>query len=180
MMKKLYPDSIDYLPPNAPKPLGASIQINAFVDSDLAGEQTTRRSQTGILIYCNMAPIIWFSKRQNTVEASTFGAEFVALRTLIEMLIGLRYKLRMFGIPIDGPCNIFCDNEAVTKSSMNPDTTLKKKHISIAFHQAREAVAAGIALIFYETSRTNHADLFTKVMNHIDKNVSWVISVGNL
>ena len=45
----------------------------------------------------------------------------------------------------------------------------KSKHISIAFHQAREAVAAGIALIFYETSRTNHADLFTKVMNHIDK-----------
>ena len=57
----------------------------------------------------------------------------------------------------------------VTKSSMNPDTTLKKKHISIAFHQARETVAAGIALIFYETSSTNHANPFTKVMNHDDK-----------
>ena len=168
-MKTLYPDAIDYIPPNMPTPLGKSIQINAFVDSDLAGEQTTRRSQTGILIYCNMAPIIWFSKRQNTVEASTFGAEFVAMRTLIEMVIGLRYKLRMFGIPIDGPCNIFCDNQAVTKSSMNPDATIKKKHISIAFHQAREAIAAGIALIFFETSKTNHADLFTKVMNSIDR-----------
>ena len=75
----------------------------------------------------------------------------------------------MFGIPIDGPCNIFCDNQAVTKISMNPDATIKKKHISIAFHQAREAIAAGIALIFFETSKTNHADLFTKVMNSIDR-----------
>ena len=62
----------------------------------------TRRSQTGILIYCNYAPIIWYSKRQNAVEDSSFGAEFVAMRTLIEMLIGLRYKLRMFGVPFDG------------------------------------------------------------------------------
>ena len=62
-VKTLYPDAIDYIPPNMPTPLGKLIQINAFVDSDLAGEQTTRRSQTGILIYCNMAPIIWFSKR---------------------------------------------------------------------------------------------------------------------
>ena len=74
-----------------------------------------------------MAPLMTFSKRQNTVEASTFGAEFVAMRVLVEMLIGLRYKLRMFGIPLDGPCNVFCDNEAVTKSTMRAESTLKKK-----------------------------------------------------
>ena len=166
-MRNLYPDSIDYLPPNAPPPLGKSLQINAFVDADLAGELTTRRSQTGIIIYANMAPIIWVSKRQNTVESSTFGSEMVAMRALVELLVGLRYKLRMFGVPIDGPCNVFCDNEAVTKSAMNPDTTLKKRHISISFHQAREAVAAGIMLVFYEGTKTNHADLFTKVLNNM-------------
>ena len=52
------------------------------------------------------------------MEASTFGAEFIALQVLVEMLIGLRYKLRMFGVPLDGPYNVFCDNEAVTKISM--------------------------------------------------------------
>ena len=92
-MKKKYPVSVDYLPLNAPKPLDKSVQINAFVDSDSVGEQTKRGSHTGILIYCNMTSIIWFSKRQNTVKALTFGAEFVALCTLIEMLLGLRYKL---------------------------------------------------------------------------------------
>ena len=150
VMRSMYPDAIDLIPANMPTPRGRSIQINAFVDADLAGESTTHRSQTGIIIYGCMAPLITYSKRQNTVEASTFGAEFVAMRVLVEMLIGLRYKLRMFGVPLDGPCNVFCDNEAVTKSSMNAETTLKKKHISISYHQAREAVAGGILLIFYE------------------------------
>ena len=131
-MKDLYPDAVDYLPPNAPPSLGESVQINAFVDADLAGEQTTRRLQTGIIIYMNMAPIMWVSKRQNTIEASTFGSEMVALRAMVELILGLRYKLRMFGIPIDGPCNVFCDNEAVTKSAMNHLDNNSGKPIAIS------------------------------------------------
>ena len=102
-------------------------------------------------------------RSQNTVEASTYGSEFVAMRILVEMLIGLRYKLRMFGIPIDGPCNVFCDNDAVAKTTMRAETTLKKKNLSIAYHKSREAVACGIMLVFYERSGSNLSDLFTKV-----------------
>ena len=52
-----------------PKPLGKSVDINAFVDADHAGNKVTRRSHTGVLIYCNMAPILWYSKKQNTIES---------------------------------------------------------------------------------------------------------------
>ena len=133
-----------------PEALETTVQINAFVHADLAGETTTRRSQTGILIYVNMAPIIWISKRQSAVECSTFGSKFVAMHTLVETIIGLSYKLRMFGVPLDRPCNVFCDNEPVTNASMSANATLKRKHISISYHQAREAVAAGVMLMFYE------------------------------
>ena len=85
----MYPDTIDLKPANMHSPRGRSVPINAFVDADLAGESTTRRSQTGIIMYVNMAPILTYSKRQNTVEASTFGSEFVAMRILVEILIGL-------------------------------------------------------------------------------------------
>ena len=163
-MKSMYPDAEDLLPSNAPPPLGRSVQINSFVDADLAGELTTRRSQTGILIFLCMAPILWYSKRQNTVECSTFGSEFVAMRILIEILEGLRYKLRMFGVPLDGPCNVFCDNQAVITSTMNAECTLKKKNLSIAYHKAREAVAANVILVFYERSGSNLADLLTKIL----------------
>ena len=56
-----------------------------------------------------MSPTVWYSKRQNTVEASTYGSEFVTMRILVEMFIALRYKLRLFCVPIDEPCNVFCD-----------------------------------------------------------------------
>jgi len=90
----------------------------------------TRRSQTGIILYVNKAPIIWYSKRQNTVESATFGSEFIALKTAIDQIDGLRYKLRMFGIPLDGPTKVFCDNDAVVRGfiegRINPADVLTK------------------------------------------------------
>jgi hypothetical protein len=53
-----------------------------------AGDKVTRRSRTGVLIYLNRAPIMWFSKRQNSVETSSFGSEFVALKIATEMIQG--------------------------------------------------------------------------------------------
>ena len=68
----------------------------------------------------------------------------------------------MFGIPLDGPARIFCDNEAVYKSTSNPEATLKKKHNAIAcHHKARESIAAGILQIAKEDGKTNIADILT-------------------
>lgn len=164
-MTELYPDAEDELPPNAPEALGEFVILSMFVDTDHAGNRITRRSHTGIIIYVNSAPIIWYSKRQNTVESSTFGSEIVALRIGIELLEGIVYKLRMFGVPIEGETSIFCDNKSVVNSGTRPDTRLKKKHNSIAFHRISEYVAAGKALIYYEQSDSNVADLLTKVLS---------------
>jgi hypothetical protein len=65
---------------NVPEARGSFVTTSAFVDADHAGCQVTRRSHTGILIFVNRAPIFWFSKRQNTVESSTFGSEYIAMR----------------------------------------------------------------------------------------------------
>ena len=42
--------------------------ISMFVDADLAGYKSTRRSQTGLLMFINKYPIHWYSKKQGTVE----------------------------------------------------------------------------------------------------------------
>ena len=65
-------------------------------------------------------PIIWFSKMRNTVEAATFGSEFVALRLCKELIVALRYKLRMFGVPLDGPEDVFYDNRGVVMNASKP------------------------------------------------------------
>ena len=132
--------------------------------ADHAGNKVTRRSHTGIIIMVNVVPIMWYSKRQNTVETSTFGSEFIALRIATELVESLRYKLQMFGVPIGGPARLFCDNESVVKSSGVPESRLKKKHCSVAYHRVREAIAAGTLLVCCEKSESNLADLLTKVL----------------
>jgi len=107
---------------------------------------------------------MWYSKRQNTVESSTFGSEFIALKTGVDLIEGLRYKLRMFGIPIDGETAVLCDNESVVKNTTAPESTLKKKHTAIAYHRCREAVAAGVIDVGFVRSKENLADLATKTL----------------
>ena len=69
-----YPDTCKPIPLDMTRPRGKSVSTHCFVDANHAGDKTTRRSMTGILIFCNIAPIIWHSKRKNGVEASTFGS----------------------------------------------------------------------------------------------------------
>jgi hypothetical protein len=160
--KEFYGDVREAIPPNAPRPLGKPLEVRCYVDADHAGDKITRRSRTGILIFLNSAPIVWFTKKQNTVETSSFGSEFVALKIATEMLRGLRYKLRMMGIPIAGPSYVYCDNNSVVINSSSPASTLKKKSNSIAYHCVREAVAADEQRIVYENTKTNLADILTK------------------
>ena len=48
----------------------------------------------------------------------------------------------MMGIPIDGPTNMFCDNEAVVRNSTMLESTLKKKHVAISYHHVQELCAS--------------------------------------
>jgi hypothetical protein len=97
------------IPSNMPEPRGLGFVMHAKVDSDHVSD-TTRRSRTGFLVYLNCAPIYWMSKKQASIESSTFGSEFTAMKQCCEYLQGLRYKLRMMGIPVKGPADILGDN----------------------------------------------------------------------
>ena len=70
----------------------------------------------------------------------------------------------MFGVIIDGSKNMFCDNEAVYKNASIPESQLRKKHHSIAYHMGRESIASGATRIDKEDTETILADLFTKVL----------------
>ena len=122
------------------------------------------RLHTGIIIFIQNALIIFYSKHQNTVEAVSFGSEFVALHICKDLIVALRYKLRMFGVRLEGPAYVFCDNRGVVKNVSIPESVLNKKHNAINYHTVREAVAADILRIGKEDGETNLADLLTKVI----------------
>ena len=87
-----------------------------------------------------------------------------------ELIEGLYYKLRMFGVPIDGATSVYCDNQSVTKKPTVPASTLSKKHKSICYHKVRESVASGWINIAWIKSKDNLADLFTEVLPRVTLN----------
>ena len=133
---EFYGDVEEAIPPDMPPPLGKDVDLRMMVDSDHAGEKRIQCSCTGFIIFCNLAPIVWLSKQQPTIESSVFGAEFVAMKHGIKTLRGLRYKIRMMGIPLSGPTYVYGDNKSqVTNSSSRPESTLKKSEIPFATMQ---------------------------------------------
>ena len=157
-----YPDAEEELPPNMPTKMGKPVRITCYVDADHAHDQQTRRSVTGIILLVNGTPIKWMSKRQKTVESSTYGLELVAARIAAEMVMEIRYVLRMLGVPVDRPALMLGDNQSVVLNTTMPSSALKKKHNAIAYHRVREAIAADIIRFSHVRSECNLADIMTK------------------
>jgi hypothetical protein len=70
--------------------------MTVYVDADHENYLVTRRSIMGILVMINNTPITLKSKRQKTVETSTYGSESVASRIATELILEVRYMLRSF------------------------------------------------------------------------------------
>ena len=160
----VYGSPTEELPKDMPIPRGKPMAITTFVDANLMHDLTTGRSVTGILHLVNQTPVEWYSKRQSTVETSTYGSEFVAARLATEQIIDPRYQLRMMGVPIQGPTYMFGDNQSVVTSSTLPQSTLSKRHNALAYHRVREAIAGKIIVFTHIEGKQNPADILTKFL----------------
>ena len=71
------------------------------------------------------------------------------------------------GVPLDGPANVMADNMSVVKNTSIPESVLKKKSNSIAYHYVRERAASGSILVRHERTDSNIiADILTKIQPH--------------
>ena len=157
-------DAAEPIPHNQPRPRVWPVTTTAFVDVSHAANRKKRKSHMGYLIFINRAPIIWYSKRQQTVETSSFSSEFIDLKACNEAIVRLRFKRQMFGIPMVAghATNILCDNESVVNNSSKVESVLNKKHNSLAYHYVCCAVAAGIITVGWIAGNENLAGVFTK------------------
>ena len=64
---------------------------------------------SGIIRFVGSTPVIWTSKRQTSVQTSTFGAEFVALKRAVEQVVELRYCMRAMGTMVLKSTKIYVD-----------------------------------------------------------------------
>ena len=104
---EFYHDAVEGDPPGMPELLGQPAVVLAFTDADHAGNKVTCWLHTGVFIFVNNEMITIFSKQQNTMKSSTSGSKLVAMCICCNLLVG------MFGVPHEGPVNVYCDNDSV-------------------------------------------------------------------
>jgi hypothetical protein len=100
--------------------------MTVYVDADHAHNLATRRSITGIFVMLSNTPIRLVSKRQKTVETSTYFSELVAIRITTELIVEIHFMLRSLGVELEGPRLILGDNMSVVLNTSVPSSVLKK------------------------------------------------------
>jgi hypothetical protein len=151
-----------------PPPLLDELDLNLFVDADHGHDKATGRSITGTLVMVGSTPVLWRSRRQTSVQTSTFGAEFTSLKTGVEEAVTLRYHLRSLGVKVSQSTPIWVDNMAVVLNATKPGSALNKKVIALAYHFVREHQSKSVVSIRKIDTKDNYADPFTKALNHTE------------
>ena len=77
------------IPKDNHKLLGIRVISTTFIDANILHDCGTGESVTAVSHFINTTPIDWYSKRQTTMEAATYGSEFVAARTATEQVMDL-------------------------------------------------------------------------------------------
>ena len=163
-MYTVYENAEEEIDPNWPEPKGAMVRLSTYKDADLMHCKVTGRSCSGILHFLNQTPIHWFSKLQGTVEAATFGSEFVAGRIATDQIIEFRGTLRSMGVPIEEMSWLIGDNQSVITQSTVPQSMLTKRHNALSYHQVHWAIAAKILKFVKIPGTENISDVLTKYL----------------
>jgi hypothetical protein len=142
------------------------VRMTVYADADHAHDLVARRSIIGILVMLNKTPIRWISKRQQTVETSTYGSGLVASRIATVLILEIRYMLRSLGAALNGPAFMLGDNMSVVLNTTVPSSVMKKKHNAIAYHRVREAIAARTMRFAYIKSEENFSDVLVKPVSN--------------
>ena len=110
----------------------------------------------------NNTPIVWISKRQKTVETSTYGSELIGARIAVDLLMEWQYKARVLWLELEQSSWMLGDNMSVVLNTTLPSSSLKKKHQACNYHHVREAIAGGYITFGHIDSKDNVADICTK------------------
>jgi hypothetical protein len=138
------------------------------MDIVVYNDKQTGRSITAVLGFVGCTPVIWKSKRQASVQTSTFGAEFTALKACTEQALELRYHLRSMGVTVSKPTPIFVDNMGVVINASNPASSLNKKAVALAYHFVREHQAGKVIDVRKVDTKDNYSDALSKPLNSSD------------
>ena len=136
--------------------------LNAFSDSDFAGDLDQRKSTSGFLLHLANSPIIWFSRRQSVIALSTSEAEYIAASVGARDVIWAKRLLCELNFTNDESVSLHIDNESALQWCKYPINNRKTRHIELPYHFIRQQVELKRINVVKVSSDLQLADILTK------------------
>ncbi|GJZ40583.1 putative ribonuclease H-like domain-containing protein [Tanacetum coccineum] len=118
-------------------PKDSPFHLEAFSDSDYAGDNHDRRSTSGGCQYLGRRLVSWQCKKQTIVAISSTEAEYVAAASCCAQVLWMQNQLLDYGFNFMNT-EIHIDNESTICIVKNPVFHSKTKHIQIRHHFIRD------------------------------------------
>ena len=141
-----------------------------FVDSDYAGDVTTRKSTSGYLFTMVGGAVSWCSRQQEVVALSSTEAEYISLCSGLKEAIWLKRLVSNLKLPAPigkGPLTIMVDNQGAIDLAKNGSVNRRTKHIDVRFHFCRQAVEDKLVSLKYCPTNVMGADVLTKPLGRL-------------
>ena len=142
--------------------------IEAFSDSDWAGNAATRKSRSGHTVQFGNASIDWFTKLQGIQSMSSCEAETIASCETLRTVLALRILLIELGLAQPGSSIIRVDNQALYLNGMGEGQSSRSKHFALKTELLREYARLGRIRLAKCHSSENLADFLTKSLAEKD------------
>ncbi|XP_041446831.1 secreted RxLR effector protein 161-like [Xenopus laevis] len=138
------------------------LNLTGYVDSDWAGDHSTRKSTSGYLFKLGNSPISWSSKRQMSVALSSTEAEYISAAFACQEVVWLQQLIKDLGKPTSEPTVLFEDNQACIKLATSEKMNARTKHIDVRHHYIHDLVDQKVIVLIYCESEKMIADAMTK------------------
>lgn len=137
------------------------LRLQAFCDSDWAGNPDDRRSTSGFRVYLGNCLVSWSAKNQAVVSWSSTEAKYRSMALTTADLFWLRMLFKDLCLPLTSPPGLWCDNISALALASNSVYHARTNHIEVDYHFIHEKVLNRDILVKFISTKDQVADIFT-------------------
>ena len=138
------------------------LDLKIMVDAEFAGDQDSRKSIMGRVIYLNRTPIGWNSKSMSSVTLSSTEAEYISMSKGMKDLKFVYMCLKYLKMRVNLPMLVLIDNIGAIEMLDMKTGKCRTKHVDTRYHWIKQFVDDEIVDVKYIKSENNVADICTK------------------